>query len=229
MLTIFCGDDTVASRNKLTRARERFASQGYEIIQVDPSEIERIQKDGGLMAVSLFGRSAVYETTHLVPVYRRKYQKKTKEVLRQLASDQNIILIDWETKSSYDLGLESQLFVDESRVKENTFTLLPNCKPGNGPVFIKKLHDLTKTQPIEVTFAMLVRHVRNMLMISIHKRPKDAPFLVKIAQTCVKSWDMERLQRFYYQLLKVEVNTKSGYGTPLDLHQQIDVLSALML
>lgn len=229
MLTIYCGDDTVSSRDALQAKRDAFIHEGRSIRTVDAKEIIEIIKNGGSLAADLFTGEPIYETTGLVAVYKRTYPRKAKEELKNVAADSSISVLDWETKSAYDLGLDKLLFVHESKVRESTFSLLPTCKPGNKQLFLQKLQDLTRTQAIEITFAMLTRHVRSMLFLSIGKRPKDAPFLVTLAQTCVRSWETPRLLKFYHQLLKIEVNMKTGRGTPLGVHQQLEVLASIAL
>jgi hypothetical protein len=231
MLTIFCGDQTVASRDALTSAKQAYLKLGREIKQVDAGDVPELIKSGGSDAFDLFTGSPIYETVGLVSVFKRKYARKAKEELRTLASSSSIELLDWESKSAYDMGLDKEKggWVKESKTSESTFTLLPILSPGNSSTFLKKLSVLSKSQPIEVTFAMIGRHVRLMITLSAESTPRDNPYLVNLARSCLRSWDTERLTQLHYQLQRIEANVKTGTATPLSLREQLEIVVAMMI
>lgn len=231
MLTIFCGDQTVASRDALISAKQTYLKSGREIKQIDAGDVPELIMSGGSDAYDLFTGSPVYETVGLVGVFKRKYARKAKEELRTLASNSSIELLDWESKSSYDMGLDKEKggWIKESKTSESTFTLLPILSPSHASSFLLKLAALSKSQPIEVTFAMIGRHVRLMIALSTGMTPRDNPYLVNLARSCLRAWDVDRLTQFHYQLQRIEANVKTGTATPLSLREQLEIVVAMMI
>lgn len=231
MLTIFCGDQTVASRDALISAKHVYLKSGREIKQIEASDVPELIKSGGSDAFDLFTGSPIYETVGLVSVFKRKYARKAKEELRNLASSSSIELLNWESKSAYDMSLDKEKggWIKESKTSESTFTLLPILSPGHASTFLQKLATLSKSQPIEVTFAMIGRHVRLMIALSSGTSPRDNPYLVNLARLCLRSWDPDRLTQLHYQLQRIEANVKTGSGTPLSMREQLEIVVAMML
>ncbi|MEI6327162.1 MAG: hypothetical protein WCO78_03505 [Candidatus Roizmanbacteria bacterium] len=231
MLTIFCGDHTVASRDALLQAARGYQSTERKVIQIDAADVPELLKSGGSDAFDLFSGSPVYETVGLVAVFKRKYARKAKEELRSIAESPSIDLLDWESKSAYDMGLDKEKggWVKDSKTTESTFTLLPALSPGRASPFLQILDTLSLSQPIEVTFSMIARHVRLMIALASGTVPRDNPFLVNLARSCLRTWDTHKLTQFHYQLQRIESNVKTGSGTPLSMRDQLEIVVAMML
>ncbi|MEI7653062.1 MAG: hypothetical protein WCJ70_02150 [bacterium] len=231
MLLVFCGDHTAASRDALSAKRSAYIKGGREIKSIDASEVIQMIMSGGSDAHDLFSGAPVYETTNLVAVFKRKYARKAKEELRALVNNASVELLDWEDRSAYDLGLTGEKggWIHDSPMPESTFSLLPLLVPGKSKEFLRKLRSLSLHQPIEMTFFMIVRHVKLMILLAADAKPKDSPYLVNTARTGLRSWDQTRLVKFYHQLQKVEMNTKTGSNTPLSLRDQLEIVIMMML
>jgi len=186
---------------------------------------------GGSDAHDLFTGSPVYETTNLVAVFKRKYVRKAKEELRALVDNTSVDLLDWEDRSAYDLGLTGEKggWIHDSPLPESTFSLLPLLLPGKSRELLRKLRSLSLHQPIEMTFFMIARHVKLMILLATGVKPKDSPYLVNTARTGLRFWDQARLVKFYHQLQKVEMNTKTGSNTPLSLRDQLEIVIMMMV
>ncbi len=231
MLHIFCGDNTVLSRDALTQEKQRLNKSGKYIQTIDANSVIDIIKSGGSDAIDLFAGAPVYETTNLIASLRKSYSRKAKEQLRLIANDTSIELLDWEDKSTYDLGIDKDkfTFVREYKMSENTFTLLPTIVPGKKTVFLKKLQSLSEFQPIELTFSMILRHFKLMISLATGSRPKDNPYLIRLAQSSLTHWSKDSLLKFYYRLLTIDLNVKTGRNTPLNLKQQLEILASFVL
>ncbi|MBP6994231.1 hypothetical protein KBB12_03240 [Candidatus Woesebacteria bacterium] len=231
MLLIFCGDNTVQSRDALTKKKQELIATERQIKAVDAGEIMEIIKSGGSDAIDLFAGAPIYETSNLIPTLRKSFVRKTKEQLRTIAKDPTIELLDWESKSAYDLGIDKDkfTFVHDYKMSESTFTLLPTIIPGNKEVFLAKLQALTEFQPIELTFSMIVRHFKLMLALSAGLKPKDSPYLIRVAQSSMRHWSADSLLKFYHRLLSTDLNVKTGRNTPLSLKDQLEILASFLL
>jgi hypothetical protein len=231
MILIFCGDNTVLSRDTITQEKQRLIKSGKYIQTVDANSVIDIIKSGGSDAIDLFAGAPVYETTNLIASLRKSYARKAKEQLRKIANDSSIELLDWEDKSAYDLGIDKDKFsfVHEFKMSENTFTLLPTIVPGKKTVFLTKLQILNESQPVELTFSMILRHCKLMIALSTGVRPRDNPYLIRLAQNSLSHWPKDSLLKFYYRLLTIDINIKTGRNTPLNLKEQLEILASFVL
>lgn len=231
MITVYCGDNTQDSRNAYSSDIRSRKAKGHTVVSIDSSQVADMVKSGGSDACDLFNGSPIYETINLIPTLKKKYGRKAKDELRALASNSSVQLIDWEDKSAYDLGIEKDAFsfVHDNKLSESTFTLLPVLTPGNRIRFLSKLQLLSQHQPIEMTFSMIIRHTKLMMAISQGMHPRDNPYLVRLAQSSARLWNAKSLTKMYYQLLKIDINTKTGRNTPLNLQQQLEILACMML
>ncbi len=231
MLLVYCGDHTAASRDALSAKRCGYITSGREIKQIEAANVIEMIKSGGSDAHDLFSGAPVYETANLVAVYKRKFARNAKAELRALVSNSSVELLDWEDRSAYDLGLtgEKGAWVHDSPMPESTFSLLPLLVPGKSKEFLVRLRALSAHQPIELTFFMIVRHVRLMILLAAGSKPKDSPYSINAARTSLVGWDQIRLVKLYHQLQKVEMNAKTGNNTPLSLRNQLEIVIAMML
>ncbi len=231
MILIFCGDNTVLSRDALTQEKQKLIKSGKYIQTVDATSVIEIIKSGGSDAIDLFAGGPVYETTNLIASLRKSFARKAKEQLRKIADDATIELLDWEDKSTYDLGIDKEkfTFIHEYKMSENTFTLLPTIVPGKKTIFLTKLQSLSEFQPIELTFSMILRHFKLMISLSTGSKPRDNPYLIRLAQNSLSHWSKESLLKFYYRLLTIDLNVKTGRNTPLNLKEQLEILVSFVL
>ena len=231
MLTIYCGDNSVASREAFSQAKKVSAISGNSVTEIESSELLEVEKSGGSAASDLFGGRPVYITINLVKVLKRKLVRKTKDKLRELSASEEIEIIDWEDSSAYDLGIDKDKFsfVKDYKLAVSTFTLLPKLKPKNAQNFLSELQELAKAQPIEVTIAMLMRHVKSMLLLKSGKSVRDNPYLVRLASSGSAHFTSPQLFEMYKRLLRADINVKTGRGTPLSIKEQVETIVAFLL
>lgn len=231
MLHIFCGDDTATSRTTYIAKRTAYVSQGHVLVPLDATHIDTLMSTLGTVTENLFGEIPVYETTGLIPACKKLYGRKTKQMLRDLHADPTTILVDWEAKSAYDMGIDKDKFpfVAEYKPAQSTFTLLSALRPGNVATCLVTLRMLSAHQPIEVTFSMIIRHFRLMIAILSGETPRDNPYLVRLAMSAREKYTTHTALKIYEKLLSIDINTKTGRKTPLDLQAQLEILIAMAL
>lgn len=231
MLTIFCGDNTVASRDAYSKSLQILDSNGSFINDKDPAEILDIVISGGSGAHDLFSGRTIYTTTNLVKLLKRKLARNAKAKIRELAGDKNIEIVDWEDSSAYDLGIDKDKFdfVKDHKLASSTFTILPKLKPQNAKNFLSELQILSSHQPIELTMSMTLRHVRTMLMLKSGKVTRESPYMLRIAQSGSNYFSSTQLLELYKRLLRADVNVKTGRGTPLKIKEQLETIVAFLL
>ncbi len=231
MLTIFSGDNSVASRDSFSKAKSMIEAEGSFVNETDASNIIDIFQSGGSGAFDLFAGRPVYTTTNLIKVLKKKLARNAKAKIRELASDPNIEILDWEDSSAYDLGIDKDKFefVKDHKLSSSTFTLLPKLKPKNASIILSELQNLTSHQPIEVTMAMILRHVRTMLVVKSGKVMRENPYMLRMAESGASAFTSSQLLELYKRLLRADVNVKTGRGSPLKIKEQFETIVAFLL
>jgi hypothetical protein len=107
------------------------------------------------------------------------------------------------------------------------FSFLESFYPGNQIKTIKLLHDLTKTQPIELTFFMLARHLKDLYVASIDPKTNQYPTwrLSKLKSQSDK-FGIEKLKQIISNLSDIDIEVKTSKA---DLLTELDLLMVKQL
>ena len=228
MITIFCGEDSVAARTAFTQTIEKYKSAQSEIISVAPSLILDINK-GLADNLSLFSSQKVFCVEELEKYSFKKSTKSRKdevyEALVSLAENKSVILLDFENgKQARQLKLKDLAKVVESKPATSIFKLLDDCFPGNKQTFIASLRTVCSTQDEMFVFVMLSRHVR-LLVLAAHEVSSKLPSWQKykiLGQA--EKWGKQTLIDFYSGLIKIEISTKTS-SNPYGIRKSIEILA----
>lgn len=222
MITVLHGDHVEASRTELLKLKTQAA--GKEIRQLVGANIDEQSLIQSLESSSLFGGDTVVIIELLFSRLGRQ-QKKIENLARLLvsrASSNDIIL--WEDK---ELGAAVMKYLGTPTVRlfkmpVILFQFLDGLAPGQTKRALDLFDKLMKTEPPELVFSMIVRRMRQLLMIS-YGAPLDkiAPWQLARLTTQAKSFRMEQLQSLYLSLGDREFAVKSG-NSAFDVRQHIE-------
>jgi len=229
MLTIFCGEDTVASRIQFSKELEKWKSKNAQIIPIESTQIRELA-EGSADNLSLFASQTVYTVTNLEKAAFRKSTKNKKDSLYEaiitLSKKKEVMVIDWEEdKPGRNLKLKECATVHESKPHSTIFKLLDLCFPGNKSAFVKTLRSICQTQEEMFVFVMLSRHTRQLMLASEDVLPSNTPPWQKykiIGQA--KKWDAKKLINFYQGLIKIELGTKTSTN-PYGIARSLEILA----
>jgi hypothetical protein len=229
MLTIFCGEDSVAARAEFTRAVEKYKASQAEILNITPSSVVDIYK-GLADNLSLFSTQKVFCVENLEKYSFKKSTKAKKdsvyEALVSISSDKSVVLLDFEDgKQARMLKLKDLAKVHESKPATSIFQLMDECIPNNKLQFIKSLRTVCETQDEMFTFIMLFRHVRQLVLASQGELSAKLPPWQKykiLGQA--KKWEAKKLVDFYSGLIKIEINAKTS-SDPYGIAKSLEILA----
>lgn len=229
MITIFCGEDTVAARTAFTQTIEKYKTNQSEIISLAPSSILDIQK-GLADNLSLFSTQKIFCVENLEKYSFKKSTKAKKdsvyEAIVALSSDKSVVLLDFEDgKQARQLKLKDLAKVYESKPATSIFKLLDECFPGNKLTFIKSLRTVCESQEEMFVFVMLFRHVRQ-LVLALHEglSTKIPPWQKYKVLSQAKKWDKQALLNFYSGLIKIEISSKTS-SNPYGIAKSLEILA----
>jgi hypothetical protein len=211
MLTIICGEDTVASRAYFITLQEEYQKKGYFLDKIQPNQIEEVahsQTDGGM----LFFEKRVYVVQNLTSYTARKKSKEFEATMQSLIANKQLEIIDWEEKSGREIKLKASQ-VKEFKPSASIFQLQEACYPQNLQSFVKQLNAVADTQEEGFIFTMLARHTRTLLLAKTNQLPSTVPFWMKKKfQDQADKWTLEGLTGFYEGLAKLDLSTKTNHN-----------------
>lgn len=229
MITIFCGEDSVAARAAYIKTINSYKEKELEILSLPNSSVLDIKK-GLADNLSLFSSQKVFCIENLEKYSFKKSTKATKnevyEALVSIAADKSIILLDFEDeKQARELKLKELATVYESKPATSIFKLMDECIPLNKEQFIKSLRVVCETQDEMFVFIMFTRHVRQLILAAHDELSAKLPPWQKgkiLAQA--KKWDKNVLTHFYSGLIKIEINAKTS-ADPYGIRKSLEILA----
>lgn len=226
-MIILHGENNLLSRQKLTNeiAKFKLKTRG-EILWYDGNNLNLMDLRQSLESASLLGNSHLVIIENLFSGRAGKEKQKIIDYLKKTVA-QNLII--WEGKKIDGRTLTSfkgqVLRFDLDPV---IFRFLDSLSPGKAKISLTLLHQCLAQDSPEIIFFMLVRQIRFLIL---------AADLGKKGLGQIENWRAEKLIRqarhftliklmkIYRQLLKIEVQQKTG-RTPFSLSSQLDLLIA---
>ena len=222
---ILHGENNLLSRQRLFNEIENFKNKTQgEVLKFDGQSVKLMDLRQALEPSSLLGGSALVIIEN---VFSGRVSKEKQRIIDYLKKTLPQNLIIWEGKK-VDGRMLSFLKTGVLRfdLTPLIFHFLDSFFPGNAKNSLTLLHQCLEQEPPEIIFFMLARQIRFLIL---------AADLGKKGLVQMESWRAEKLirqaQRFtliklmkiYRQLLKIEVQQKTGQ-TPFSLSSQLDLL-----
>lgn len=229
MLIVICGEDTVAAFNYYSELKNKYKKDGYEVFDIEPSEIENI-----LLwmneSVMLFANKKAFFTRNLNKKISKKQNLKINKIIEEIINNKNIELFDYEEEiSSYYLKFSKKVTIKEFKLNENIFKLQESILPGNLKNFIHILNTLTQTQDEFFIFNMLTKHLRELILIKTEKIDKKiAPWKLSKLRYQAEKWELDKLLSFYDGLYKIDLQQKTS-STPYNIKKSLEILACYYL
>lgn len=210
------GDDITKSYERLMKFVGTAKKRGWDIIY-----------DSFPNTPSLFGSERL--------IIYRDYTLLTKNDIKNFDRfDGSLVVYHDSVLPQTFLKLMPQDFkMEKFEMPRILFTFLDSFYPGNLNHSIKLLHNLTKTQPIELTFFMLARHLNDLYVVTIDPKTNQYPSwrLSKLQSqankfTNVHASGIENLKIIIKNLADIDILVKSSKA---DLLTALDLLMVKQL
>lgn len=229
MLTIICGEDSIASRNYFTDQQKIFKEKNFDVVDLDYHQVLDLDETGASES-SLFSTQRVYFTNSLNKKVLKKINGKTEKKIKDIIGSKEVQVYDWEEETSArDLKPIKGMIIKEFKPNQNIFKLLDSCYPGNLKTFLNNLNSLSGSTEDIFIFIMLARHMRNILIVkSGEKIPKLMSWQIAKLSNQAKFWELKNLINFYEGLHRIDVNSKTN-GTPFSVKKSLDILTCYYL
>lgn len=222
MIILLHGDNIEASRNELNRLKGE--ARGKEIRSLDGRNVNATSLTQALQSSSLFGGTTLVIIENLFGRLGRKI-KLIEELAGKINAEAgNADIILWEDK---EVGTTVIKGLGKAQIRPFKtpvliFQFLDGIKPGNVKFLLELLPKVLVHEPAELLFAMIVRRVRQLIMLRDNVIPEGLQgWQASRLTTQAKSFTMDKLISMQKQLLEIEYSTKTG-ATPFNLTQHIE-------
>ncbi len=223
MITILCGDHTEASRTALLEIKKRAKDKDVRVL--DGKTLDTASLAQALESSSLFGG----ETVVIIENMFTKLGKKTKQIEPYTAllskSSGSVEIVLWEEKeigATLIRALGQKVQIKQFKLPMLLFQFLDELRANNAPRALFLYRNLTINEAPELVFAMIVRRVRELLMVSDGAPPAGLQgWQASRLTNQAKFFTMERLRAMHTALLTIEYSIKTG-SSPFTLSQHIE-------
>lgn len=228
MLTIVCGEDTIASREYFMKLKQDYLTKKVDVSNVLAKEILN-QITQSSRAQGLFTDTTVFFTEHLNSFLVKTKDKRVTEEFEKIAKSKDIEIVVWEEATSRDLKISKLTRVKEFKPQKNIFQLLDACHPGNKSTFIDVLEKISEYQDEFFIFTMLTRHTRTLILARKNKFSSRVQSWQKGKLTSqAKKWEIDHLVGFYEGLSRIDQSIKIS-STPFGAKESLDILACYFL
>ncbi|OGD62629.1 hypothetical protein A2160_04940 [Candidatus Beckwithbacteria bacterium RBG_13_42_9] len=227
MIYFLHGDNLVASRNFLKSLIDQAKNKSQEIIRLDGNTIKIEEVIQALDSNSLFGNTRLVVIEGL---FSRPKSEAQKQILTYLhARQDNAELVLWEKKEIGKIlqrHLPHKTVIQVFKTPALLFKFLDQLNPQLKKEALQTLHELLKTEAAELVFFMLVRQVRNLLLVAFNQRIAGAPWMIGKLKKQANILNKERLLTMYKELGTIDESVKTGQSLmPLDWHLEMLIIN----
>lgn len=229
MITVICGEDTLASRTYLHDLISSYEKRGYRPKYIAKDELPNLLNSAA--DLSLFNEKFI----HILEGANAAIARKTKnnEVLKQLEqihAKKDVDLLIWEKElMKRELKYKDLAPVKEFKLSASIFSLLDACTPGQLNTFVSILRSLVDPSNEIFILVMLQRHLRTLVAASQGDSLASLPPWQRgKVFSQARAWSSDKLLQYYEKILNIEITLKSG-KTTYSVVKAIEILSVYYL
>jgi hypothetical protein len=228
MLTVICGEDSVASFEHFNSLLNNYRSKQWQVQPLVAAQIPALLTSA--REPGLFATDILYTSERLNRAVARRKGDVMMEALTAISKDPTIHLLDWEEGvAAREVKLAGIAQMKEFKPSNNVFQLLDACVPKNHIQFLSILNKITNVKNEMLIYILLQRHVRSLVLTATTGSPGQvAPWARAKLISQSKQWGSDPLIGFYSKLLDIDTSLKSGRN-PYGIKKSLDILACYYL
>lgn len=225
MITLIHGGNTVASRAEL---HNRIAALGnIEIRRLDGSSVTEAMLIQALESSSLFSGNLAVVIENLFSKLGRKLKLIETLATRIQASGETTEIVLWEDKDmgkTVTSGLGPKAKIVQFKISPLIFEFLDSLSPNNQKHLLELSNKFFEQDAPELVFAMLVKRVRQLLVLCDGGVPEGLiGWQAGRLTTQASHFTLDQLLMLYKKLHDIDVSVKSGM-TPFTMAEQLELV-----
>lgn len=223
MITVFCGDDIVASRKAFLEAIDAYKLKGFEVSKFNGKDLTVEILESYTNPTSLFGEKKILAVEGLLSGTK---SKEKENIIKRIVSLTQCFIVVWENKefTKFEQPKFGSEFVFKNfKLPSILFEFMDKIAPDKTKENLTMLHHVCETVDGTYVFLMLVRQIR-LLILASDNEVSDIPSwqsgkLIRQA----KLFKKEDLHNIYRNLLEIDYRQKTS-GSPFDIAGELDLL-----
>lgn len=223
MLYLIHGDNTEAARNKLLELKA--AAKTKEIRTLNGKRMDPNATVQALESSSLFGGDVLVVVEGFISSAKKR-EKAFGIILAQLlAAATTIDVVLYEEKevekgTLTKLGSKGEIFLFKTPVV--IFQFLDSIRPGNAKTSLTLFTQVLTREPAEIVFALLVRRVRQLMVLADGLVPDGLQgWQADRLTSQARHFTIDELVVMHTSLLDIDIAIKTG-SSPFTLAQRIE-------
>src|SRR3989344_1536394 len=219
MLVIFCGQDTVSSRQKFINYKQSKIDEDFEVLSIQNSnitvELSQLTDSLGLF----FDKKIIALEECLKDKKCRDYLKNYQEV------DIEITIFESELSEKELRYVFPKAKFINSKLPSSVFTLLDSLTPKNLNHAISQLGEVVSQDNQLLIFYMIKSRIRELILVkkNLLDNIKLQAWQMGKLKRQASMWEESRLISCYDKLFKIEKNTKTSSGV-FSIKQSLEML-----
>lgn len=222
MIVLLHGDNVEASRVELLQMIA--AAKGKEIRELQGRFLEPGQLIQALESSSLFGGETLVVIENLFGKLGRKVKLIESLAAILLRSSETTDVVLWEDKELSPTVIKSlgHATIHVFKIPAVIFQLLDGLRPDRARTLIPLFQQVIANQPVEITYTLLVRRVRQLIQLADAVTPEGlAPWQQTRLTAQARLFTMDELISMHTKLLDMDIAIKTG-ASPFSLAQLIE-------
>ncbi len=216
-ITFIHGENTVESRNRLSSITSTLKKRGWDVVELtkdkDKSLSNAVSTSQGLFTIN----------TLFVVENAKEYSPSELEKLSKMKSSSSNILLYYAGLAPQKIikSLPDNIHIEHYDPPRTIFNFLDTIAPGNAKKVLKGLDRELERGPIELVFALLAKHFRDLYWIKVAPETYSAQSWKRskvLKQS--KLFTEDRLKNILEELAKADIDAKTSIlplRTSLDL------------
>jgi DNA polymerase III delta subunit len=218
-ITLVHGENVNQARKRFEKIIESLRKRGWAISYVKDEETKNL--------VKIISTSDTFFNENTLFVVENFNKVPTSEINKLAKVQENISsnILFWqagEAKMTLTKALPKGANLERYDLPKILFAFLESFFPGNSHNCTKLFHNLIDSEPIELVFAMLARHLRDLYWALFYPETAGFPsWKLKKLQNQAKKFGKGKIKELIGKLAQIDIDTKSS---KLDLESAIDLI-----
>lgn len=219
-IIIIFGDNKIASKNYFYQKIQEFKSQNYQVKRFNSNDLDINKIDEALGTNNLFAEKEliIFENYLKKPLSQLKPQL---EVINQ--AQKPIIFFDTSKIRATTYKKIAYTDIQEFLLENNLFKFLDKLSPqADKKKLINEFHQVIKTNPAPLVFAMLIRQLQMLILAKSNKLNNVAPFIKQKTNNQAQNFDIKKLNIIFNDLIMIDYEQKTSKNI-LPLEKKLDL------
>ena len=213
-IIVLQGEDTEKSYKRLEKFTTEARNRNWEVTEILP--------DSPLKATEIVSTPSLFGSERLFILRDYKLLNKNDLKVLQRFDGNFVIYHEGDLPAAFLKMMPQDFKMEKYDLPKIIFTFLDSLYPGNSSQSIKLLHDLVKTEPPELVFFLVSRHIRDLFWVKVDATSTGFPsWKVGKLRSQTSKYSPELLKRILVSLSDIDSLVKSS---KTDLLSSLDLL-----